>query len=88
VAVVIDAFIIRMTLIPALMYLLGERAWWLPRWLDRLLPEVDVEGEKLQAHLAAQREVAAAAAGAGALSGTAGTAGDVDDDRDPVPAGR
>ncbi|WP_193613047.1 MMPL family transporter [Nocardioides lijunqiniae] len=47
VAVFFDAFIVRMTLIPALMYLLGEKAWWLPAWLDRLLPNVDVEGEKL-----------------------------------------
>lgn len=47
VAVLLDAFVVRMALIPALMYLLGEKAWWLPRWLDRLLPEVDVEGEKL-----------------------------------------
>src|SRR5207237_9280990 len=44
VAVVFDAFIVRLVLIPATLYLLGERAWWLPRWLDRLLPEVDVEG--------------------------------------------
>jgi RND superfamily putative drug exporter len=47
VAVFFDAFLVRMTLIPALMYLMGERAWWLPAWLDRLLPNVDVEGEKL-----------------------------------------
>jgi putative drug exporter of the RND superfamily len=47
VAVVFDAFVVRMTLIPAVMYLLGEKAWWLPRWLDRLLPNVDVEGESL-----------------------------------------
>lgn len=47
VAVFFDAFIVRMTLVPALMYLLGEKAWWLPAWLDRLLPNVDVEGEKL-----------------------------------------
>jgi putative drug exporter of the RND superfamily len=53
VAVVFDAFVVRMTLIPALMYLMGENAWWLPRWLDRLLPDVDVEGEKLvRPHLA------------------------------------
>ncbi|MCW2851268.1 MAG: rane transport protein [Nocardioides sp.] len=53
VAVFFDAFIVRMTLIPALMYLLGEKAWWLPAWLDRLLPNVDVEGEKLvRPHLA------------------------------------
>jgi RND superfamily putative drug exporter len=48
VAVFFDAFIVRMTLIPALMYLVGEKAWWLPAWLDRLLPNVDVEGEKLE----------------------------------------
>ncbi|WP_139982617.1 MMPL family transporter [Nocardioides litoris] len=47
-AVVLDAFVVRMVLIPALMYLMGDKAWWLPRWLDRLLPDVDVEGEKLQ----------------------------------------
>ena len=48
VAVVFDAFVVRMALIPALLYLMGEKAWWLPRWLDRLLPNVDVEGEKLE----------------------------------------
>lgn len=47
VAVLFDAFVVRMCLIPALMYLMGERAWWLPKWLDRLLPNVDVEGERL-----------------------------------------
>jgi RND superfamily putative drug exporter len=58
-AVVFDAFVVRMVLIPALLYLMGDRAWWLPRWLDRLLPNVDVEGEKLQrAHLVRDRELA------------------------------
>jgi RND superfamily putative drug exporter len=47
VAVLFDAFLVRMVLIPGLMYLMQEKAWWLPRWLDRLLPVVDVEGEKL-----------------------------------------
>ncbi len=47
VAVLFDAFIVRMTLIPAVMNLMGEKAWWLPKWLDRLLPNVDVEGESL-----------------------------------------
>jgi RND superfamily putative drug exporter len=51
VAVLFDALIIRMTVVPAAMFLLGESAWWLPRWLDRLLPDVDVEGEKLRHHL-------------------------------------
>ncbi len=45
--VLFDAFLIRMTLIPASMFLLGRATWWLPRWLDRILPSVDVEGEAL-----------------------------------------
>lgn len=48
VGVLVDAFLVRMTLTPAVMSLLGEKAWWLPRWLDRLLPDVDVEGAKLE----------------------------------------
>ncbi|MEU7304778.1 MMPL family transporter [Streptomyces sp. NPDC007189] len=46
-AVLFDAFVVRMALVPALFALLGRSAWWLPRWLDRLLPNMDVEGEKL-----------------------------------------
>ncbi|MDY5589170.1 MAG: MMPL family transporter [Arcanobacterium sp.] len=42
-----DAFLVRMTFIPAVMALLGKHAWWLPAWLDRRLPVVDVEGEGL-----------------------------------------
>ncbi|MCW1248964.1 MMPL family transporter [Acaricomes phytoseiuli] len=45
--VLIDAFVVRMTLIPAAMRLLGRSAWWLPCWLDRILPDVDVEGAKV-----------------------------------------
>jgi RND superfamily putative drug exporter len=45
--VLADAFIIRMTLVPAVMALLGKRAWWMPKRLGRVLPEVDIEGEKL-----------------------------------------
>nr|WP_207949929.1 MMPL family transporter [Nocardioides ochotonae] len=48
VAVLLDAFVVRMALVPALMYMLGEKAWWLPRWLDKILPNVDVEGESLE----------------------------------------
>lgn len=48
VAVLFDAIVVRMTIVPAVMTLLGRAAWWLPRWLDRLLPDVDVEGEKLR----------------------------------------
>ncbi|MFJ6378837.1 MMPL family transporter [Kitasatospora sp. NPDC092039] len=46
-AVAFDAFLVRMTIVPAVLALLGRRAWWLPRWLDRLIPDVDVEGSKL-----------------------------------------
>ncbi|MFT4009298.1 MAG: MMPL family transporter [Nocardioidaceae bacterium] len=49
-AVVFDAFVVRMVLIPALMYLMGDKAWWLPKWLDKILPNVDVEGERLLHH--------------------------------------
>ncbi|MDT8914339.1 MMPL family transporter [Amycolatopsis sp. PS_44_ISF1] len=49
--VLVDAFVIRMTIVPAVMSLLGRGAWWLPRWLDRILPNVDVEGEGLTKQL-------------------------------------
>jgi RND superfamily putative drug exporter len=45
--VLIDAFIVRMTVIPATMYLYGRAAWWLPRFLGKALPEIDIEGQKL-----------------------------------------
>jgi RND superfamily putative drug exporter len=45
--VLVDAFIVRMTIVPAVMSLLGNAAWWLPRWLARVLPRVDIEGEAL-----------------------------------------
>ena len=48
VAVLFDAFVVRMTIIPAVMFLLGERAWYLPKWLDKVLPTVDVEGSALE----------------------------------------
>ncbi|TRY18071.1 MMPL family transporter [Tessaracoccus rhinocerotis] len=47
VGVMADAFLVRMTLVPAVLALLGDRAWWLPKWLDKLLPSFDVEGEVL-----------------------------------------
>jgi RND superfamily putative drug exporter len=46
--IAIDAFLVRMTLIPALMAILGERAWSLPAWLERILPSVDIEGEAVE----------------------------------------
>ena len=53
--VLFDAFVVRMTIVPAVMTLLGERAWYLPRWLDRVMPDVDLEGAKLR-RLTAQRD--------------------------------
>lgn len=52
IAVFFDAFVVRMAIVPAVLALLGKRAWWLPRWLDRVLPNVDVEGEGLRKELA------------------------------------
>ncbi|GAA5025852.1 MMPL family transporter [Streptomyces siamensis] len=46
--VLVDAFVVRMTLVPAALALVGRAAWWLPTWLARLLPEVDIEGERLR----------------------------------------
>ncbi len=46
--VLVDAFVIRMLVMPALMHLSGGAVWWLPRWLDRVLPNVDVEGAALE----------------------------------------
>ncbi|WP_120339923.1 MMPL family transporter [Cryobacterium soli] len=51
VGVFLDAFLVRMTLVPAAMALAGNAAWWLPRWLARVLPNVDIEGEGLRQHL-------------------------------------
>ncbi|WP_151641254.1 MMPL family transporter [Corynebacterium sp. 11A] len=48
VAVLVDAFLIRMALVPATMFLLGRATWWMPRWLDRILPSLDVEGTSLE----------------------------------------
>jgi RND superfamily putative drug exporter len=47
VGVAIDAFVVRMILVPAVMAWLGDKAWWMPRWLDRALPSFDIEGTKL-----------------------------------------
>jgi RND superfamily putative drug exporter len=46
-AVFVDATIVRVVLVPATMRLLGNATWWLPRWLDRTLPHLDIEGEHL-----------------------------------------
>ncbi|MDQ1035108.1 RND superfamily putative drug exporter [Streptomyces sp. V3I8] len=56
-AVAFDAFVVRMAIAPAVLALLGHRAWWLPRTLNRVLPNVDVEGEKLSRHVPAPATV-------------------------------
>ncbi len=53
VGIAFDAFLVRMTLVPAIMALLGPSAWWMPRWLGRMLPNMDIEGEELRNHRAA-----------------------------------
>jgi putative drug exporter of the RND superfamily len=47
VAVLVDATIVRMVLVPATMELLGDRNWWIPKWLDKILPRVHIEGHPL-----------------------------------------
>ena len=53
-AVLFDAFFVRMALVPATMFLLGTTAWWMPKWLDRILPNLDVEGEALERQFESQ----------------------------------
>jgi RND superfamily putative drug exporter len=48
-AILIDAFVVRLVLVPAVMILVGERGWWIPAWLDKTLPRINVEGESLPA---------------------------------------
>jgi RND superfamily putative drug exporter len=57
-AILLDAFVIRMMVLPSLLAMMGKAAWWLPKWLDRIVPNVDVEGEKLRAMLPATTEPA------------------------------
>lgn len=71
VAVFIDASIIRMILVPAVMTLLDHRAWYLPRWMERVVPNIDIEGSKHLAKVAAQEAAATTAASDGSI--TAGT---------------
>ena len=65
--VLVDVFIVRMTLTPAIMALLGDKAWWMPKWVDRLTPNMDVEGaalsEKMSENIQHERESAATDSG-------------------------
>ncbi|MEU9454116.1 MMPL family transporter [Streptomyces sp. NPDC048277] len=60
VAVLFDAFVVRMAIVPAVLSLLGDKAWALPRWLQWLLPDIDVEGEKLSRKVPAPSTLVAA----------------------------
>lgn len=59
--ILIDAFVVRLTLVPAIMSFLGKAAWWLPSWLNKILPNLDVEGHALNEYL--EREQAGDEAG-------------------------
>ncbi|ACQ78531.1 MMPL domain protein [Beutenbergia cavernae DSM 12333] len=63
IGILFDAFVVRMMLIPAVMSIAGEKAWWLPRWLGRILPNLDVEGDRLVRSLEAADRGRHAAAG-------------------------
>jgi len=52
--VLFDAFFVRMTLVPASMFLMGRATWWMPKWLDKILPTVDIEGTALEEEWEAQ----------------------------------
>jgi putative drug exporter of the RND superfamily len=54
--VLLDGFVVRMTLVPAVMFLLGRAAWWLPNWLQRITPRLNLEGSSLPSELDAQRQ--------------------------------
>ncbi|QOC95089.1 MMPL family transporter [Micromonospora craniellae] len=54
IGVLVDAFLVRMLIVPATMLILGRRIWWMPRWMNKVVPTLDVEGESLARHLAAR----------------------------------
>jgi len=55
-AILIDVLIVRLVIAPPVVMLLGDHAWWLPRWLDRILPDVSLEGHLEQARDSAAEE--------------------------------
>jgi RND superfamily putative drug exporter len=58
-AILIDVLVVRMVLVPSFMSLVGARNWWLPSWLDRILPRLNVEGEAVPAELAEEPQAVA-----------------------------
>ncbi len=69
VAIAIDSTLVRCLLVPAVMVLLGKRAWWLPRWMDRVLPQISIEGEEFFAKRDAAAKKSPAAAVPAAADG-------------------
>ncbi|MFF1793434.1 MMPL family transporter [Kitasatospora sp. NPDC058263] len=65
VGVLVDAFVVRMALVPAAMTLFGRAAWWFPKSLEKVVPRVDMEGEQLMARLESERAAPEGAGGAG-----------------------
>jgi len=61
VAIAIDSTVVRCLLVPAVMVLFGKKAWWMPKWLDRIVPHVSIEGEAFFARRDAALAAAAAA---------------------------
>ena len=55
--ILVDAFLIRMIFVPAVMSMFGDKIWWLPKWLDKILPDLDIEGEKLLQELEKEEKV-------------------------------
>jgi putative drug exporter of the RND superfamily len=68
VAIAIDSTVVRCLLVPAVMELLGKWAWWMPGWLDRIVPHISIEGEQFFARRDAERAAAAAPAAGAAAS--------------------
>jgi putative drug exporter of the RND superfamily len=60
IGVLIDAFVVRMSIVPAVLSLLGDRAWSFPRWLDRITPKVDIEGDSLHPTKPAEKQLVTA----------------------------
>ncbi len=55
VGVAVDAFVVRQTLVPAVMAIVGKKFWYHPRWFEKYVPNPDIEGDQLDKHLAEQR---------------------------------
>ncbi|WP_233569667.1 MMPL family transporter [Planomicrobium sp. Y74] len=55
--ILVDAFLIRMIFVPAIMSMFGDKIWWLPKWLDKILPDLEIEGEKLLEQLNKEEKI-------------------------------